>query len=190
MEPEASKHKILTAQDVGRYLRISLSTVHHLTRTGQIKAVKVGKQWRYYQEDLDRYLEEGFEHLKSPAVSPQPLRKPAYAGDERRAHPRIKCFVQGTLLVPDPAQEILAADGHILDLSAGGLLFETPEDSLRSIELGDDTRASVRLFLPSSSKQEVELEGVIRHRKANGALRLGLKFQKEVPEVAALLSAS
>ncbi len=56
MNKTESSKKVLTAQEVSECLRISLSTVHHLTRTGKIKGVKMGKQWRYVRQDIDRWL--------------------------------------------------------------------------------------------------------------------------------------
>ena len=82
--------KIISAQDVSTRLRISLSTVHHLTRTGQIRAVKIGKQWRYSDNEIDRYLMSGFDFRKKVEERREV---------DRRIYPRINCFIQGRVAV-------------------------------------------------------------------------------------------
>ncbi len=47
---------VLTAREVCQYLRIPLSTLYSLSKRGRIKGVKVGKHWRYLQEDVHDFL--------------------------------------------------------------------------------------------------------------------------------------
>lgn len=45
-------NKILTIQELSRYLKVPLSTLYGLTQKGKIPAVKVGKHWRYLEKDI------------------------------------------------------------------------------------------------------------------------------------------
>lgn len=52
----------LTTDEVLGYLRITPRTIYRLIRSGELPAVRVGRQWRFRQADLDRWLER-----RSPA---------------------------------------------------------------------------------------------------------------------------
>jgi excisionase family DNA binding protein len=47
---------ILTLEEAADYLRFHPSTVYRLARNGQLPARKIGKQWRFHREALDRWL--------------------------------------------------------------------------------------------------------------------------------------
>ncbi len=44
--------EVMTAQEVSDFLRVPLSTVWTLTKKRKLRGVKVGKHWRYLQEDI------------------------------------------------------------------------------------------------------------------------------------------
>ena len=47
---------VLTVEEVAQYLKIPRSSVYTLYRSGQLKAVKVGKYWRCRREVIEQYL--------------------------------------------------------------------------------------------------------------------------------------
>mgnify|MGYP001610091328 CR=1 FL=1 len=49
---------IMNARDVAEYLRLSPMTVYALTRERKIPATKIGGQWRYRIDLIDRWIEE------------------------------------------------------------------------------------------------------------------------------------
>jgi excisionase family DNA binding protein len=49
---------MLTVEDVASYLGVSLATIYRLTQKGKIPAQKVGGQWRYLKEEIDRWMKE------------------------------------------------------------------------------------------------------------------------------------
>ena len=51
-----SRDGFLTTEDVLSYLRINAKTVYRLIRSGDLPAVRVGRQWRFRQRDLDRWV--------------------------------------------------------------------------------------------------------------------------------------
>jgi excisionase family DNA binding protein len=51
--------QLLTVAEVADMLRVSNMTVYRLIKAGQIGAIRVGKNYRIPQADLDDYLEGG-----------------------------------------------------------------------------------------------------------------------------------
>lgn len=47
---------VWTPSEAADYLRVSVNTVHELCRTRQLRATRVGRQWRILKTDLDAYL--------------------------------------------------------------------------------------------------------------------------------------
>jgi excisionase family DNA binding protein len=54
-----SPGQLLTVAEVADLLRVSNMTVYRLIKAGQIGAIRVGKNYRIPQHDLDTYLEGG-----------------------------------------------------------------------------------------------------------------------------------
>lgn len=48
----------LSADEAAAYLGFSLSTIHRLTRAGELAHVRVGRLIRFRREDLDSFLAE------------------------------------------------------------------------------------------------------------------------------------
>ena len=48
--------KIMTVEEVAKYLRVHFQTVLKLLREGTIKAQKVGRSWRILKSEVDKYL--------------------------------------------------------------------------------------------------------------------------------------
>ncbi len=48
---------LLTTDDVLGYLRVNARTVYRLIREGDLPAVRIGRQWRFRQRDIDRWVE-------------------------------------------------------------------------------------------------------------------------------------
>ena len=50
---------VLTTSEATSYLRICRPTFLKYIRSGRIRAVKVGKGWRVFQSELNRFLKQG-----------------------------------------------------------------------------------------------------------------------------------
>jgi excisionase family DNA binding protein len=48
---------LLTVAEVATVIRVSRMTVYRLIRRGQLKAIRVGRNYRVREDDLQRYLE-------------------------------------------------------------------------------------------------------------------------------------
>lgn len=49
--------RLLTVAEVATVIRVSRMTVYRLIRRGHIKAIRVGRNYRVREDDLERYLE-------------------------------------------------------------------------------------------------------------------------------------
>jgi len=49
--------KILTVAEVAEYLRVHRSTIYRLLKSGGIPAFRVGSDWRFNSEAIDRWLQ-------------------------------------------------------------------------------------------------------------------------------------
>jgi excisionase family DNA binding protein len=59
---------VLTVRDLSNYLRVHPSTVYRLLKTGQLPAVKVGRDWRFNVEAIDCWR---VDREKNPAQVPK-----------------------------------------------------------------------------------------------------------------------
>lgn len=51
--------RLLTVAEVATVMRVSRMTVYRLIRRGQLKAIRVGRNYRVRQDDLNAYFESG-----------------------------------------------------------------------------------------------------------------------------------
>jgi excisionase family DNA binding protein len=49
---------ILTLENVAEYLRVHPSTIYRLLRKKQLPAFKLGRDWRFHRESIDRWRTE------------------------------------------------------------------------------------------------------------------------------------
>ncbi|HKH03804.1 MAG TPA: helix-turn-helix domain-containing protein [Acidimicrobiales bacterium] len=55
-----SQARFLTPQEVADHLRVSSMTVYRLIKSGELRAVRVGKAYRLLEDDVDAYLADRF----------------------------------------------------------------------------------------------------------------------------------
>lgn len=53
-----STDDILDAEEVGRLLRVHQRTVIRLAGLGQLPGFKVGGQWRFERQDIEKYIKK------------------------------------------------------------------------------------------------------------------------------------
>ena len=49
----------LTLEEASQYLKLGKSTLYDLSRKGDIPAHKMGREWRFDAEELDRWVKSG-----------------------------------------------------------------------------------------------------------------------------------
>ena len=57
---------LLTVGEVANLMRVSNMTVYRLIKSGQMSAIRVGKNYRIRRGDVDRYLNERAVHFEEP----------------------------------------------------------------------------------------------------------------------------
>ncbi|MFQ5884517.1 MAG: helix-turn-helix domain-containing protein [Thermoplasmata archaeon] len=57
--------KLMTLEEVADYLRISKDTLYKMAQEGRIPASKIGVQWRFRKEDIDRWVDGNRPNVKS-----------------------------------------------------------------------------------------------------------------------------
>jgi len=168
--------KILTVREVSDYLKIPLSTLYELTQKGKIKASKVGRHWRYLEEDILNYL-HGSESRET-------------CFDERRRHPRINTETRALLRILLYSKNGSGKEGVVTNVSEGGMRFVFSAEASRILapeagvfceaEVGDPVRV---LFTMGGEKNKaLELDGRVVHKFKNGSISVGIKFKNISPE--------
>jgi excisionase family DNA binding protein len=54
---------LLTVGEVARVMRVSNMTVYRLIKSGQLAAIRVGKNYRIRRKDVERYLTDRAVHI-------------------------------------------------------------------------------------------------------------------------------
>jgi len=50
--------KWLTLEQIAKYLQMSASSIYKMAQGGKIPAHKVGRQWRFKKEEIDKWVEK------------------------------------------------------------------------------------------------------------------------------------
>ena len=54
-----AKPEVYSVEEVAEILKVSLRSVYHYVRSGQLKASKIGKSWRISSAALQDFIEHG-----------------------------------------------------------------------------------------------------------------------------------
>ncbi|MCL0034826.1 helix-turn-helix domain-containing protein [Dehalococcoidia bacterium] len=60
--------KWLTLEQIAEYLQMSTSSIYKMAQKGKIPAYKVGRQWRFKKEEIDRWIEKGKLRIEEPKL--------------------------------------------------------------------------------------------------------------------------
>lgn len=52
---------VLTAREFAKLTRVSFQTACRILRTGKVRAVKTGREWKVLESEVERYLRGGVE---------------------------------------------------------------------------------------------------------------------------------
>ncbi|HEX9529817.1 MAG TPA: helix-turn-helix domain-containing protein [Acidimicrobiales bacterium] len=59
-QAQPNRPRFLTVGEVADLLRVSNMTVYRLINAGELPAVRVGKSYRLREDDIDKYLADGY----------------------------------------------------------------------------------------------------------------------------------
>lgn len=140
--------EIINAYQACNILEIPLSTLYYLSKTGRIKSTKIGRRWRYFREDIEFYKLYG-----TPAHSriASPIYGPAL---EKRAHPRINCYLASSIEISIPGRKQLTISGMILNLSAGGVFIEKDNTCSLFSQIKSDDPVNLKFGLTGEPAQQ------------------------------------
>ena len=51
------RQTMMTTEDVLGYLRVTPRTIYRLIRSGELPAMRIGRQWRFRRADVDEWLD-------------------------------------------------------------------------------------------------------------------------------------
>lgn len=51
--------EVMTLEELSAYLKIPKSTLYKLVQEGRLPGQKIGKQWRFGKQGIDKWLAEG-----------------------------------------------------------------------------------------------------------------------------------
>jgi excisionase family DNA binding protein len=66
----ASERDVLTAKEVSEILRIHLGTFYRLVREGKFQGFRVGSEWRFRKDELERWMAEQTKRSRGPRGRP------------------------------------------------------------------------------------------------------------------------
>lgn len=58
--------QLMTINEVASYMRVSRFTVYRLAKERSIPATKIGRQWRFQREEIDRWVKEQYRSKMHP----------------------------------------------------------------------------------------------------------------------------
>jgi excisionase family DNA binding protein len=102
----------LTTEEVLDYLQVTQRTVYRLIKAGRIPAVRVGRQWRFRKQDVDRWLET--QQGRASRASVASVVRPAL---DRRARILV---VDDEAGIRELLSKTLALAEYEVDLAPGG----------------------------------------------------------------------
>lgn len=65
---EKNNSIIMTVKEVAKYLRLHVSSIYRLSKTGKIPAYRVGRSWRFRKDKIDEWLYQSQVSMKETGV--------------------------------------------------------------------------------------------------------------------------
>ncbi len=104
----------MTTEEVREYLQVTQRTIYRLIDAGRIPAVRVGRQWRFRKQDVDRWLESQGGRPARSIVGAGGVAAPA-----AEVRPRV-LVVDDEAGIRDLLAKALALAEYDVDLAGGG----------------------------------------------------------------------
>lgn len=118
--------QILTTQELADYIKLNEKTILKMAQQGELPGVKVGNQWRFHLEAVDRYLQKGImqtpeEELDSVISTTDKLTPLSRLLEESLIELDLKA---------ENKREVLSG---IVDIAYKANIVKTPEDLFRRL---------------------------------------------------------
>lgn len=135
--------KIIGAYEASEILRIPLSSLYYLSNTGKVRAIRVGRRWRYRKIDIEHYAVYGTAGLN---------KKQGTIRRERRQSPRINCHILCKYKVGLPNRNH-SAESIIKNIGATGLFLDISNHFSAGID--DPVEMYFELGIPYEENKEI-----------------------------------
>lgn len=128
---------LLTTRQVQELLRVDRTTIYRMVEGGQLPAIRVGKQWRFAQADLERWLQGAGQPRADTQPTPRVTQLPRPALSSAPAAPGLLPlpYVQ---MLQDAFAEALGVTIVITDMAGHPLTHVSNSCGLYSFVLRDD----------------------------------------------------
>jgi|GEM_PF-2330356 len=92
-------HAVLTVAEVAQYLRIDEQTVYRLLRSGELRGVKAGREWRVHRGILERFARGGddLSHLLTIDQAASYMSDPKYGTETTTPDEVVSMVIDGAL---------------------------------------------------------------------------------------------
>lgn len=54
-------NRLMTIEEVAAYMQVSRFTVYRLAKERSMPATRIGRQWRFQKEEIDRWMREQYQ---------------------------------------------------------------------------------------------------------------------------------
>lgn len=79
--------EMMTVEQVAKYLQMDEQTVYRLSRSGAIPSAKIGHQWRYSKDILDKWFVDQMVEHQSEQAEQKPKAKDVATQSKRKKRP-------------------------------------------------------------------------------------------------------
>lgn len=140
-----TENNFLTANEVSKFFALPLNTIYRLSKTGSIKGIKIGKQWRYLKVHIEGLIKSGMP-IESIGT------KANLDFIERRRYPRMNCGLhcEYNIYFP-PTKKFYSVTGTIINISVEGMFLMDELENLAYISVGDPVELYFKI--PKDSKE-------------------------------------
>jgi len=80
---------VMTLEEVAAYLRVHQSTVYRLLKAQSIPAFKLGSDWRFNQESIDKWMAQGEQEHAAPRPRQRQRAQSGESSTARRNQARL-----------------------------------------------------------------------------------------------------
>lgn len=175
----AGKRRVnfLKAKQVSEYLKISVRTIRYLSKQGKIKSYKIGGQWRYLKDNIDKYRIGNTDFSKEPAGIPAEAPQSLNAGAlfiERRIYPRVNTNLRCRYSISLQPFKNIEDIGIVKNIGGGGIFLFIEDNRIDKVCVGDPI--DLVFVLPPDIEKDLGIytQGKIVRKEESG---VGIRFK-------------
>lgn len=122
-----TQDQVLTTQDLADYMKLNEKTILKMAQKGELPGVKVGSQWRFHLEAIDRYLQRDITHTPEDELD-------SIISTTDQLIPLSRLFDEALIQLDLKAGSKEEALQAMVDIAAGSKILENPKELFRQLE--------------------------------------------------------